>query len=616
MAKMIPSFLTEEDREDESKEYLIYDSLRKSLSDDYIVYHSLESSSPIVHDDLTMVKGGLISKEKEADFVIFHPDKGIIIIEAKYTPGFDIVDGKWRYDNGELMNGGKGPYHQVKQFVNVVKSFIDNNLNQIRDFFPISYIVWFHAMNNATLKTKKTISDTEQKHTFGKEDLINPTKKIESIFDGEAVHNYSSRRKLTEFEKNSLLDFLNIESRVFCASSYKEIREASFKRLTNEQTKILDFLDEQDEACIQGLGGTGKTVLAIQKAKRNASVGERTLFLCVNTALCNHLYNNYANPLIDFFTLNSFKNHSNNQLKRTSKPTFSDIFDYINSDIFPYKHIVVDEGQDFGKEEGILSDDYLNLIFEAFRDNVKRKNGSFYTFFDKCQCIQANVNNLPEMINHPECLLTLHKNCRNTNEIRITSVSLLEKVKKVKTRDIALSGASGYKPFISEYTDLKSIEDKINSLISMYRNRGETEITILTLNSIENSILRGSENYVYNEKEDKCYYKNDGKLIHFSTVTKFKGLESDVIILIDVNENTFNYTSNHSSKDLRNVELSDCENLMLFYVGTSRAKHNLAILGKFDNGNLRDILTQKYNEASAPKALSKLRDMIKVELYK
>ena len=32
MAKMIPSFLTEEDREDESKEYLIYDSLRKSLS--------------------------------------------------------------------------------------------------------------------------------------------------------------------------------------------------------------------------------------------------------------------------------------------------------------------------------------------------------------------------------------------------------------------------------------------------------------------------------------------------------------------------------------------------------------------------------------------------------
>ena len=41
-----------------------------------------------------------------------------------------------------------------------------------------------------------------------------------------------------------------------------------FKRLTSEQETLLDYLEEQDNAAIQGGGGTGKTVLAIEKARR------------------------------------------------------------------------------------------------------------------------------------------------------------------------------------------------------------------------------------------------------------------------------------------------------------------------------------------------------------
>ena len=155
MAKMIPSFLTEEDREDESKEYLIYDSLRKSLSDDYIVYHSLESSSPIVHDDLTMVKGGLISKEKEADFVIFHPDKGIIIIEA-----IIIITHCDKFKNSKLNNVYiKGQHATNTPNSKVIMKHALNTLLSNKFFSNILLLVLQLTLCNSCIKTivKNTI---------------------------------------------------------------------------------------------------------------------------------------------------------------------------------------------------------------------------------------------------------------------------------------------------------------------------------------------------------------------------------------------------------------------------------------------------------------------------
>ena len=48
----------------------------------------------------------------------------------------------------------------------------------------------------------------------------------------------------------------------------------------------------------------------------------------------------------------------------------------------------------------------------------------------------------------------------------------------------------------------------------------------------------------------------------FTSARKFKGLESDVIIIIDVDDRSF----------------ADDESKRLFYVGCSRAKHQLDIL--------------------------------------
>ena len=80
------------------------------------------------------------------------------------------------------------------------------------------------------------------------------------------------------------------------------------------------------------------------------------------------------------------------------------------SEVFPYQHIVIDEGQDFGFddiEEGEILDK-LKLMVE--------NKGTFYVFYDRLQLIQGRK--IPSFIEDADCKLTLYRNCRNTENIR------------------------------------------------------------------------------------------------------------------------------------------------------------------------------------------------------
>ena len=45
-------------------------------------------------------------------------------------------------------------------------------------------------------------------------------------------------------------------------------REAQLVQLTHEQSKVMHFLDEQRHAAIRGAAGTGKTMVALEKARQ------------------------------------------------------------------------------------------------------------------------------------------------------------------------------------------------------------------------------------------------------------------------------------------------------------------------------------------------------------
>ena len=70
-------------------------------------------------------------------------------------------------------------------------------------------------------------------------------------------------------------------------------REVCFLIPTINEEGILNFLEEQKTAVINGAAGTGKTLVAIEKAKRHACKGEKVLFLRYNNLLKTHLAEHY-----------------------------------------------------------------------------------------------------------------------------------------------------------------------------------------------------------------------------------------------------------------------------------------------------------------------------------
>ena len=57
------------------------------------------------------------------------------------------------------------------------------------------------------------------------------------------------------------------------------------RRFTEEQFRVLDQMGDNSRLLIDGLAGTGKTLLAIEAARRAVETGRRVLFVCFNRLL-------------------------------------------------------------------------------------------------------------------------------------------------------------------------------------------------------------------------------------------------------------------------------------------------------------------------------------------
>ena len=445
----------------------------------------------------------------------------------------------------------KNPFKQADKSKYKFISLLDNVLYGNKKCY-IDKAVWFPSIKN--IDSNNLPPEYDDKIVLTGEALDNPLQYIIRAFDFYNSKHYTYMEK-DDFDKvlSTLMPEFNL---IPSASNIIEEKDYSFLQLTQEQKKVLDFISDQGNASIQGGAGTGKTFIAVEQAKRFSDYGE-VLFLCFNRYLYKHLENNCFNKNVEYLNIHTFINRyssdnilSNEELLKELKT--------IDFRELNYKFIIIDEAQDFDNK-------ILSLIVEKTTES----NIRCFVFYDKNQLLYSDK--MPAILNDFDCKLTLNKNCRNTFRILSTTNSPMNL--PIRTDEYCIEGIMP-KLYIS--TDKYKIVNKIGESISNYLANGYKldDIVILTLNTEDSSILSSISKI---NNYDISYEKSEGKIL-FTTAKKFKGLESNIVILVDFNSDV----------------ISTDELTRLFYVSTSRARQLLDIFYYNINDDIK-LLSEKID---------------------
>ena len=583
MAIMIPGMETKEDFNFSGGELLLYELLRQ-LPDDYYVFHSTHWNEQRRRSEYSARK---YVQWGEADFTIFHPSYGFIVFEVK--DGLISFSRERGWIQTNRSNGMDKTIDPMDQAERSKYYFLDRIKARFGGQSPYTFCsaVWFTAGDRANIEGNLPLNY--------KEEIVLWSNDLQSVAAAEMairrIYRFYDVRKVEPSEEmtSKVLDTLAPEFGVVQTMRSRTLAaKALFRRMTTEQMYLLDYLEEQEEAAIHGVAGTGKTVLAIQKAK-NLAQTDCVLFLCFNRFLKTHLEETCPDSTnISFFTLDGLVGAFTGAFTRLPDERTDTISEFLmdwDEYELPFKHIVVDEGQDF-------ADIHLQLL----HDIAQAHHGNFYVFYDRNQFVQGL--RYPEWLDKMDCRLVLSRNCRNTKEIAITStrpIGIDENRIRMR-RESAVGGTIKPNLFFAE--DKSILKEYLCRLIRKYISAGlaGTDIVVLSMKPEGKSILteddlRLSGGYMLTKD------KNSNGIL-FTTVRKFKGLEAMAVICIDIDSETF------ENDRKRNI----------FYVGTSRAMSYLNLITTASPEELAATITGNDNYLKRPQAIKAIRDSLRVKI--
>lgn len=549
-------------------EFTVYKALEK-LGKNFYVFHSVQWLKKTKKWAATW---------KENDFLILNRNLGAIVLEVKggdieykgtvfhqintKTKEIAVLDPKKKKD--PLSQAIDGAYHYRGVLEKICRA-TEWKL-ALDDRFPIEVAVWFPSckITEEDIRKFPLAYREAQPAILDVDSLKRGPQAIYDIFDF-----YGSRSKvdISDEEFNKIIEAIASDFELITAPSVKKDElDHAFLKLTQEQTGLLDYIAEQKFATIQGVAGTGKTLVAKEAAKRFGLEEHKVLFLCFNKFLYVYLKEQYQYSNVTYYNIHSFIHaYSDNTDDLSDADKRAEVLESIDFTEFDFDDIIIDEAQDFHDRE-----------IEYFKMYAELKEGRYLTFFDKNQVVQTNK--VPEWIEKSECRLLLTKNCRNTYEIALTAynvidVELNQKIKMINGPKTGLVFVKG-EPISKIAKLLKLLTgDKYGYDIS--------DIVILTLKTEAHSIMKN----VHRISGIPITEEKLNSSILFTTAKKFKGLESRAVIVIDIDKSCF-------SDEVKKRD---------FYVACSRATQYLSLVINDDDEGLKNIASAIGGPNFAPK---------------
>ena len=331
--------------------------------------------------------------------------------------------------------------------------------------------------------------------------------------------------------------------------------DAALEVLTQQQFHILRAIEAVPRAAISGAAGTGKTVLAMEEAKRCAGSGARTLFVCYNRGLATEVrhrlrdgrsvavmtFHELCVDLTARAGLPPPKGISERQLFEEVWPEhLMDAFERLPDE--RYDAIIVDEGQDF-----------LPLWWTAVGAGLSPDGlGLFRKFYDNNQRVYASASNLPEDVDLVPIRLTL--NLRNTRRIHEV---VRQHYRGHELEPVGPEGVEVRWIRIATPDELgRRISDCVGRLCSLEHVPPDNiAVLVATETVIERMAPR---NRLGEFRAVRCDKQSEGRIV-VDTIRRFKGLERPVVIVAATPESV-------TDKELP-------------YVALSRARTHLVIAG-------------------------------------
>jgi hypothetical protein len=556
---MYPDYKNLDEQEIPSGEAKLYRAFSR-LDDKFHIFHSVSWITRSLRGP----------KDGEADFLVCHPEKGILVIEVKGgRVSADYERDLWlSVDHRGESHTIKDPFRQAKnaKFKVLEKLKEHQDWRQVRlGYFTLGHAAFFPDVDTA-------------------EALRGPNAPISIIGDQNSlpvleawINNVFEYWSSSEEDTNpSIIGAAGISfvkkifARVVTArpllAKKLEREEETRLDLTERQISTLNMFSKNRRVVVSGGAGTGKTVLAVEKAKRLAEFGYKTLLTCYNVRLAEHLNKVCGtNPNLEVIgfhrlcrrVINQAKEHSGRDILReqiTENPT-ADKWTHHYPNALAYSldvvdlqfdAIVIDEGQDFGEYfwfpiELMLSDSKLSPL---------------YIFQDENQDIYSRASTFPG----DAVPVSLTFNCRNTKKIHKAAYGYYN------GPAIEPPSVDGDEIEILSDEDTtrqaKKIREYVSKLFTTERILPE-DITILIADNLRRKsyeeILKKTPLHAGYQWDTTGHTKRNSILV--DTVARYKGLENKIIVIWGLDS---------LEQEVLNETL---------YIGFSRAKSVLALCG-------------------------------------